>query len=77
MEQSYETAVGLPAPTAFRGTRRDEPEFGWVGLQAFRYRNSAPNEVHIGLHFLRFAALSTRPPAKMSIQVRSGEQLGT
>ncbi len=45
-EVSHEPAVGLP-----RNLRPVIPDatsqnLGWVGLQAFRYRDTAPNEVH-------------------------------
>jgi hypothetical protein len=46
-EASHEPAVGLP-----RNLRPVIPDatshnLGWVGLQAFRYRDSATNEVHL------------------------------
>src|SRR5258708_3670725 len=64
-EKSYEPAVGLPRNLRPAVPDATSQNLGWVGLQAFRYRNSAPNEVHwppLSQHLL---LLITRPPAKM------------
>ena len=45
-EKSYEPAVGLPRHLRPAVPDATSQNLGWVGLQAFRYRNSAPNEVH-------------------------------
>ncbi|HEX4200094.1 MAG TPA: hypothetical protein VHY59_01145, partial [Chthoniobacterales bacterium] len=47
---------------------------GWAGLQAFRYRDTAPNEVHwppLSQHLL---VLITRPPAKMRFRYEGGKR---
>src|SRR5258708_21318946 len=67
-EVSHEPAVGLP-----RNLRPVIPDatsqnLGWVGLQAFRYRDTAPNEVHwppLSRHLL---VLMTKPPAEMNLR---------
>jgi hypothetical protein len=62
-EKSYEPAVGLPRNLHPAVPDATSQNLGWVGLQAFRYRNSAPNEVHwppLSQHLL---VLMTRPPA--------------
>jgi len=73
-ENSCETAVGL-----LRNLRPVIPDatsqnLGWVGLQAFRYRDTAPNEVHwppLSQHLL---ILMTRPPAKMRFRYAGGKR---
>src|SRR5258707_3604497 len=73
-EKSYEPAFGLP-----RNLRPVIPDatsqnLGWVGLQAFRCRNSASNEVHwppLSRHLL---VLMTRPPAKMRFRYAGGKR---
>src|SRR5260221_1281417 len=81
-EKSYEPAVGLPRN--LRGMKTPVSEIaevvlpvipaatsqnlGWVGLQAFRYRDTAPNEVHwppLSRHLL---VLMTKPPAEMNLR---------
>jgi len=69
-EKSYEPAVGL-RPVIPDATSQN---LGWVGLQAFRYRDAAPNEVHwppLSRHLL---VLVTRPPAKMSFRYAGGKR---
>jgi AraC family transcriptional regulator len=69
-ENSNEPAVGL-LPVIPDATSQN---LGWVGLQAFRYRDAAPNEVHwppLSWHLL---VLVTRPPAKMSFRYEGGER---
>ena len=87
-EKSYEPAVGLPRN--LRGMKTPVSEIaevicpvipdatsqnlGWVGLQAFRYRNIASNEVHwppLSQHLL---VLKTRPPAKMRFRYEGGKR---
>jgi hypothetical protein len=71
-EVSHQPAVGLP-----RNLRPVTPDatshnLGWVGLQAFRYRDSATNEIHwppLSQHLL---VLMTKPPAKMSFRYEGG-----
>ena len=69
-EKSYEPAVGL-RPLIPDATSQN---LGWVGLQAFRYRDTAPNEVHwppLSRHLL---VLMTRPPAKMRFRYAGGKR---
>ncbi|HXM05187.1 MAG TPA: AraC family transcriptional regulator [Chthoniobacterales bacterium] len=69
-ENSNEPAVGL-LPVMPDATSQS---LGWVGLQAFRYRDAAPNEVHwppLSQHLL---VLTTRPPAKMSFRYEGGKR---
>ena len=69
-ENSYEPAVGL-LPVIPDATSQN---LGWVGLQAFRYRDAAPNEVHwppLSQHLL---ILTTRPPAKMRFRYEGGKR---
>jgi AraC family transcriptional regulator len=87
-EKSYEPAVGLPRN--LRGMKTPVSEIaevicpvipdatsqnlGWAGLQAFRYRDTAPNEVHwppLSQHLL---VLMTRPPAKMRFRYEGGKR---
>src|SRR5258708_1508879 len=85
-EKSYEPAVGLrcgpddgafcPVVPSFCPVVPDatSQNLGWVGLQALRYRNSAPNEVHwppLSQHLL---VLMTRPPAKMRFRYEGGKR---
>jgi AraC family transcriptional regulator len=63
-EKSYDPAVGL-YPLIPDATSQN---LGWAGLQAFRYRDTASNEVHwppLSQHLL---ILITRPPAKMKLR---------
>ena len=69
-EKSYEPAVGL-RPVIPDATSQN---LGWVGLQAFRYRDAASNEVHwppLSRHLL---VLVTRPPAKMRFRYAGGKR---
>jgi hypothetical protein len=69
-EKSYEPAVGL-CPLIPDATSQN---LGWAGLQAFRYRDTAPNEVHwppLSRHLL---VLMTRPPAKMRFRYAGGKR---
>jgi AraC family transcriptional regulator len=69
-EKSYEPAVGLP-PVIPDATSQN---LGWVGLQAFRYRDTASNEVHwppLSRHLL---VLVTRPPAQMRFRYAGGKR---
>ena len=69
-EKSYDPAVGLH-PLIPDATSQN---LGWVGLQAFRCRNNAPNEVYwppISRHLL---VLTTRPPAKMRFRYAGGQR---
>src|SRR5258708_19874008 len=53
---------------------RTSHNLGWVGLQAFRYRNSAANEAHwhpLSQHML---ILMTRSPAKMRFRHEGGKR---
>jgi AraC family transcriptional regulator len=73
-EKSYEPAVGLPRTLRPAVPDATSQNLGWVGLQAFRYRNSAPNEVHwppLSQHLL---LLVTRPPAKMRFRYAGGKR---
>ena len=73
-EKSYEPAVGLPRHLRPAVPDATSQNLGWVGLQAFRYRNSAPNEVHwppLSQHLL---LLITRPPAKMRFRYAGGKR---
>ena len=73
-EKSYEPAVGLPRQLRPAVPDATSQNLGWVGLQAFRYRNSAPNEVHwppLSRHLL---VLMTRPPAKMRFRYAGGKR---
>jgi AraC family transcriptional regulator len=47
---------------------------GWTGLQAFRYRNSASNEVRWPSLSQHLLVLMTRPPAKMSFCYEGGKR---
>ena len=80
-EKSYEKGIGgfqLVCASAV-GLRPVIPDatsqnLGWVGLQAFRCRNNAPNEVYwppISRHLL---VLTTRPPAKMRFRYAGGKR---
>jgi AraC family transcriptional regulator len=73
-EKSYEPAVGLPRHVRPAVPDATSQNLGWVGLQAFRYRNSAPNEVHwppLSQHLL---LLITRPPAKIRFRYAGGKR---
>jgi AraC family transcriptional regulator len=73
-EKSYEPAVGLPRNLRPAVPNATSQNLGWVGLQAFRYRNSAPNEVHwppLSQHLL---LLITKPPAKMRFRYAGGKR---
>jgi AraC family transcriptional regulator len=71
---SNELAVGLPRnlhPVIPDATSHN---LGWVGLQAFRYRETATNEVHwppLSQHLL---VLMTKPPATMSFRYEGGKR---
>src|SRR5260221_2702634 len=72
-EKSYEPALGLPRNLRPAVPDATSQNLGWVGLQAFRYRNSGPNEVHwppLSQHLL---LLRTRPPAKMRFRYEGGK----
>ena len=69
-EKSYEPAVGL-RPLIPDATSQN---LGWAGLQAIRYRDTAPNEVRwppLSQHLL---VLMTRPPAKMRFRYEGGKR---
>ena len=60
-EESHKPAVGLHHNLRPALPDATSHNLGWVGLQALRYRNSAPNEVHwppLSEHLL---VLMTRP----------------
>lgn len=71
---SHEPAVGLPRnlhPVIPDATSHN---LGWVGLQAFRYRETATNEVDwppLSQHLL---VLMTKPPATMSFRYEGGKR---
>jgi AraC family transcriptional regulator len=73
-EVSRQPVVILPQylhPVVSDATTRN---LGWNGLQAFRYWNSASNEVHwppLSQHLL---VLMTRPPAKMGFSYEGGKR---
>ena len=73
-EKSYEPVVGLPRKLRPAVPEATSHNLGWVGLQALRCRNSAPNEVHwppLSQHLL---VLMTRPPAKMRFRYAGGKR---
>lgn len=71
---SHEPEVGLPRnlhPVIPDATSHN---LGWVGLQAFRYRETATNEVHwppLSQHLL---VLMTKPPPTMSFRYEGGKR---
>jgi hypothetical protein len=67
-ENSYEPAVGLPRSLRPVVPDATSQNLGWVGLQAFRYWNSAPNEVHWPPFSQHLLVLMTRPPAQMGFR---------
>src|SRR6202040_4216788 len=67
-------AGGLPRKLRPAVPDATSQNLGWVGLQALRCRNSAPNEVHwppLSQHLL---VLMTRPPAKMRFRYEGGKR---
>jgi hypothetical protein len=73
-EKSYEPAVGLPRNLHPAVPDAPSQNLGWVGLQAFRYRNIAANEFYwppLSQHLL---VLMTRPPAKMRFRYEGGKR---
>jgi AraC family transcriptional regulator len=70
LEKSHEPAIGLRPLTPDATSQH----LGWAGLQAFRYRDTVPNEVHwppLSQHLL---VLMTRPPAKMKFRYAGGKR---
>jgi AraC family transcriptional regulator len=73
-EKSDESVFGLPRKLHPAVPDATSHNLGWVGLQALRCQNSAPNEVHwppISQHLL---VLMTRPPAKMRFRYEGGKR---
>ena len=73
-EKSYEPAVGLPRNLRPAVPDATSQNFLGAGLQAFRYRDTAPNELHwppLSQHLL---ILMTRPPAKMRFRYEGGKR---
>ena len=71
---SHEPAIGLPRNLRPAVPDATSQNLGWAGLQAFRYRNIASNEVHwppLSQHLL---VLKTRPPAKMRFRYEGGKR---
>lgn len=73
-ENSYEPGFSLPRKLCPAVPDATSHNLGWVGLQALRCRNSAPNEIHwppLSQHLL---VLMTRPPAKMRFRHEGGKR---